>query len=92
MNTNFNDSWLEWAVQIEEEAGCDVQAGLPLGKHLKDYIEQTQRYINHEKLISVLQEELGAILSSEDIEKIALDTQKRANEVIKEKAKPFHVA
>ncbi|MGF1539313.1 MAG: hypothetical protein ACFCU5_02505 [Pleurocapsa sp.] len=92
MNTNFNDSWLEWAVQIEEEAGCDVQAGLPLGKHFKEYIEYTQRYINHEKLMSVLQEELGEILSSEDIEQIAIDTQKRANEVIKEKAKPFHAA
>jgi hypothetical protein len=92
MNTNFNDSWLEWAVQIEEEADCDIQAGLPLSKHLQEYIEQTQRYINHDKLISVLQEELGSILSPEDIEQIASDTQKRAKEVIKEKEKSSHAA
>ncbi|MGL5871072.1 MAG: hypothetical protein ACRC2R_01680 [Xenococcaceae cyanobacterium] len=56
MNTNFNESWLEWAVKIEEEAGCDLQAGLPKDKNFQTYIEKTQRYINHEKLISVLQE------------------------------------
>jgi len=92
MNTHFNESWLEWAVQIEEEVGCDIEAGLPLEKHFKEYIEQTKRYINHEKLLSVLQEELGTILSSEDIEKIAIDTQKRTNEVIKEKEKSSHAA
>jgi hypothetical protein len=87
MNVNFNESWLEWAIQIEAASGCDIQAGLPLGKHFKEYVEQTQRYINHEKLLLVLQEELGAILSPEDIEKIANDTQKRTNEVINEKEK-----
>jgi hypothetical protein len=88
MNANFNESWLDWAVQIEEEASCDIQAGLPLGKHFKEYIELTQRHINHEKLVSVLQEALGEILSSEDIEQIAIATQKRANDVIKEKKSP----
>jgi hypothetical protein len=92
MNTNFNESWLEWAVQIEEETNCDLQAGLPLGKHLQEYIEQTQIYINHDKLMSVLQEELGEILSPEDIEQIAIDTQKRVNKVIKEKEKSTHAA
>ena len=87
MNANFNESWLEWAVQIEKEEGCDIQAGLPLDKHFKEYIELTQRYINHEKLMSVLQDELGAILSPEDIEKIAINTQKRAKDVIREREK-----
>jgi hypothetical protein len=92
MNANSNESWLEWAVQIEEEASCDIQAGLRLGKHFKEYVGLTQRYINHEKLISVLREELGEILSSEDIEQIAIDTQKRANDAIKGKEKSPHAA
>lgn len=28
--TKYGEKWLNWAVQIEEEAGCDVEAGIPL--------------------------------------------------------------
>jgi phosphopantetheinyl transferase len=67
MNISFNESWLEWAVQIEEEAGCDIQAGLPIDKNFKEYIKQTKRYIEREKSRSVLQEESEKIISPEDI-------------------------
>ena len=92
MSANFNEAWLEWAIKIEDEAACDIEAGLDLGQHLGEYIAKSQSYINHEKLMSILKEELGTILPQEDIEMIAAATQNCTRDRIKEKAHPFEVA
>lgn len=42
MSSKFSDRWLTWAVAIEDEAGCDVSAGLNLGQYLGEYIVKTQ--------------------------------------------------
>lgn len=75
MSINFDENWLRWAVQIEDEANCDIQAGLNLDQNLEEYIAKTKGHINHEKLMSILHEDLGNILSSEDLEMIADVTQ-----------------
>lgn len=38
MSDNFNEYWLKWAVEIEDEADCDIEAGLYLGQHLGEYL------------------------------------------------------
>lgn len=92
MNINFDENLLRWAVQIEDEVNCDIQAGLDLGQNLEKYIAKTQAHINQEKLMSVLQEELGNILSSEDLEIIADVTQNCVRDRLKEKYRSIEVA
>lgn len=92
MSIKFNEDWLKWAIQIEDEVGCDIDAGLDLGQHLGEYIAKSQSYINHEKLMSILQEELGTLLSQEDLEMIADATQKCVHNRLKEKFHSFEVA
>lgn len=92
MQGNLGESWLKWAVELEEEASCDVEAGLDLGQNLGNYIAKTQPYINHEKLMSVLLEELGAILSQEELEVIAKNTESSVREYIQKKLHHFDVA
>lgn len=92
MSSNFNEEWLKWAVQVEDEAACDIEAGLNIGQHLGEYIANSQMYINREKLMSILREELGSILSQEDIEMIANTTQDCIHERVQEKIRSFEVA
>ena len=75
MNGNFDQKWLAWAIQIEDEVGCDIEAGLDLGQNLGKYLARTQGRINHAKLMSILQEELGNLLSQSELEFIADATQ-----------------
>ncbi len=92
MSGKFNDEWLKWAIQKEDEAGCDVDAGLDLGQHLGEYIAKSQGYINHEKLMSILREELGNLLTQEDLEMIVDDWQKDVHNRIREKLNSAEVA
>lgn len=92
MSSNFNDDWLKWAVEIEDEAGCDVQAGLNLGQHSGEYLAKSQGYINNEKLMSVLQEKLGTILSQEELEEIVDAMQEDVHNRIREKLNSVEVA
>jgi hypothetical protein len=43
MSSKFSDNWLNWAVEIEDEAGCDVSVGLNLSQYLGEYIVKTQK-------------------------------------------------
>ena len=92
MSSNLNDDWLKWAVEIEDEAGCDIQAGLNLGQHSGEYLAKSQGYINNEKLISVLQEKLGTILSQEELEEIVDAMQEDVHNRIREKLNSVEVA
>lgn len=31
MNIKFDEDWLNWAVKLEDDASCDIQAGLYYG-------------------------------------------------------------
>ncbi len=92
MSRNFDETWLKWAVKIEEEANCDVQAGPDLGQHLGEHLANSQGYINHERLMVVLKEELGSFLSQNDLEVIANATQDCVRDRIKEKLQSSEVA
>ena len=50
---NFDEKWLREAVKIEDEAECDIHAGLELGQNLSKYVKNTKSYIDRQKLISV---------------------------------------
>lgn len=92
MSGNFDETWLKWAVKIEEEANCDIQAGLDLGQYLGEHLANSQGYISHERLMVVLKEELGSFLSPDDLEVIANATQDCARDLIKEKLHSSEVA
>jgi len=92
MNRKFDKTWLSWAIQIENEAGCDISAGLDLGQNLGEYIANAQGCINQENLRSVLQEDVGNLLSENEIEDIVNLVPERVRSRIKEKLKSFKVA
>jgi hypothetical protein len=92
MNPKFDDAWLSWAIGIEDEAGCDISAGLDWGQDLGEYLANAQGCINREKLISVLQEDVGALLSEKEIEDIVNVAQTHVRDRIKEKLQSFAAA
>ena len=79
----FDEKWLREAVAIEDEAECDIHAGLELGQNLSGYVRNAKSFINRQKLISVLKEGLNEVLSPQDIEEMADELQKE----VKEKAR-----
>jgi len=79
-NTKFDEKWLREVVAIEDEANCDIHAGLELGQNLDEYVTNAKSYINRQKLISILKEGYEEILSPIDIEKMADELQKEAQE------------
>lgn len=83
----FDEKWLREAVEIEDETGCDIHAGLELGHNLGEYVTTVRSYIDRQKLISVLKEGLDDILSQRDIEEMADKLQQVAQETVKEKIK-----
>ncbi len=76
----FDEKWLREAVTMEDEADCDIHAGLELGQNLGEYVKNAKSYINRQKLISVLKDGFGEVLSPTDIEEIADELQKEAQE------------
>lgn len=92
MTGEYGDKWLDWAIRIEEQAGCDIEAGLELGQHLGDYLVKSQNYINREKLMLLLREELGEILSPTELEEMANAIQDIARDPIIEKLQNSKVA
>lgn len=92
MSGKFGEKWLDWAVEIEEKADCDIEAGSDLGRYLGEYLAKSRNYINREKLMSFLQEELGNLLSQRELEEIANATQNYAREHIQEKIQSSEVA
>jgi hypothetical protein len=85
MNSQFDETWLLKAVQLETEANCDIQAGLNIEKKASIYLESAQSYINHERLLSMLREELGTLFQETELEDLAVDFQARARKKVIEK-------
>jgi hypothetical protein len=78
-------SWLDWAVSVEDEAGCDVEAGPDVGQLLVEYINQLEGSVTYKRLLEFLKEELGSVLPVEEIETIAGSTLKDVSKRVKEK-------
>ncbi len=67
---------------IEAESGCDITAGLDWGSHTATYLRCSGRYLDREKLLLLLQEELGNLLTPEDIEAIAIELHNRTQDLV----------
>lgn len=85
MPFTFDESRLKQAIQLEDASGCDIQAGLNVGINADAYIASAESYITHEKVMAVLQAELGTLLSQEDLEFIACSTQQAVHERLAER-------
>jgi hypothetical protein len=94
-NMRFDESWMNWALQIEEDLDSDISAGLDIGEHLGEYLTEmaeSQNCLSRDKLMTVLQEELGSVLSQDDLESIASATQSLVRERIHEKSQSSAIA
>jgi hypothetical protein len=85
MNFEFDEKWLENAVQIEDESNCDIQAGLEFGQDAHTYISEAKSYIDYEKLMVILKEGLGAIFQNDELESLASDLQSCTRERVLQK-------
>ena len=85
MNFKFDEEWLKNAVQIEDEADCDIQAGLDFGRNSDNNISKAKSYIDYEKLMIILKESLGTIFQNDELELLASDLQDRTRERVIQK-------
>jgi len=81
MDFKLDEAELRAIAQIEEEADCDISAGANWSVRSP----YAQHPINHEKLIALLQDGLGEVLSLEELEDIALTVQEQARCRVMEK-------
>ncbi|HHP7245870.1 MAG TPA: hypothetical protein ACFE0H_14415 [Elainellaceae cyanobacterium] len=85
MHFTLDEAWLMRSVELEDAAGCDIQAGPNLGSDAGAYLAAAESYITPDKLMAVLQEELGGMLSQDDLDFIATTTQRAARARVFEK-------
>jgi hypothetical protein len=85
MNFKITEAEAREFAQLEEAAGCDVGAGFDWGQGLGKFLASTNSYVDHEKLLALLHDRLGTVLSREEIEDAActIQTQLRARLVEK---------
>lgn len=75
MNTSLDMSEAQWAemLAIEEETNCDISAGFDYGQNTSAYLALGKKYIDSEKLLALLHEQLDPFLTPEDIDDVAKD-------------------
>lgn len=71
--------------QLEASAGCDIGAGFDWGTSLGTFLASTNSYIDHEKLVELLRDRLGTVLSQEEIEDAARNVQAQLRDRVVEK-------
>ncbi len=65
-------------VQIEDESGCDIRAGINHGANLGNYLLQKINTISHDELKEILTaSKVGNILSSEEIDEVTAKIQEK---------------
>ena len=69
----------------EADAGCDVGAGFDWGASLGTFLASADRYVDHEKLVELLRDRLGMVLSQEEIEDAARRFQVQLRDRVIEK-------
>ncbi|MBE9063832.1 hypothetical protein [cf. Phormidesmis sp. LEGE 11477] len=85
-------NWLEWAVSMEEAAGCDVEAGPDVGRLLIGYINQLEGGVTYEKLLTFLKGELEDVLPVEEIETIANSTLEDVSQRVRDRGSNLRIA
>jgi hypothetical protein len=78
------DELLEMA-RIEEEAGCDVEAGFDWGSNADTYLVSAESYLDRAKLLALLREGLSSLLDAEEIDAIATELQNHTKDLVIEK-------
>lgn len=71
--------------QLEEAAGCDIGAGFDWGASLGTFLASANSYVDHEKLVELLRDRLGTVLSQEEIEDAARSFQAQLHDRVVEK-------
>jgi hypothetical protein len=66
--------------KFEEEAGCDLSAGADWGIHLDKVIELALNPVARGKFIDLLNEQVGNVMSPEEIEEVASSFQMQIQE------------
>ncbi|NJM49459.1 MAG: hypothetical protein HC860_27500 [Alkalinema sp. RU_4_3] len=61
--------------RLEREAGCDISAGPDYGIHLGKVMELALHPVDQVKFIDLLYDQLGNVLSREEIEEVASSFQ-----------------
>ena len=74
--------------ELEKSVGCDIGAGFDWGISLGSFLASSHSYIDHEKLVELLRDSLGTILSQEEIEDAAHNVQAQLHDRIIEKYQP----
>jgi len=59
--------------RIEEEAGCDVEAGFDWGHNADAYLVSAESYLDRAKLLALLREGLSSLLDAEEIDAMVKD-------------------
>jgi hypothetical protein len=62
-------------VQIEDESGCDIRAGINHGANLGNYLFQKINAISYDQLKEILNSKTGKVLLSEDVDEIVSEIQ-----------------
>ncbi|KYC36549.1 hypothetical protein WA1_43460 [Scytonema hofmannii PCC 7110] len=75
MEFKLSAARLKELAQIEEEANCDIGVGFDWGQKLGDYLLSTHYLIDQAKLITMLHEGLGNVLSTQELEELAIRFQ-----------------
>ncbi len=75
-----DEFWIDEAemlrdVQIENESGCDIRAGINHGANLGGYMCQAFSSIPSDRLKELLNSKKGKVFSSEDVDEIVSEIQ-----------------
>jgi hypothetical protein len=73
---------------FESEAGCDISAGPDYGVHLGQVMALALHPVDRAKFVDLLCDQLGTVLSPEEIEEVASSFQIQLQERIAEKLLP----
>lgn len=71
--------------QFEEEAGCDISAGADWGGDFDKVLELVLTQVDHAKLTELLAEQLGQVLSPEEVKELVASFQSQVREKVAEK-------
>jgi protein-arginine kinase activator protein McsA len=85
MQFQISDAQVRAMARLEIEAGCDVSAGPDYGIHLGKVMELAFHQVNREKFVNLLSQEVGNVLSREEIEEVASNIQAQIQELVAEK-------
>lgn len=85
MEFKLSEARLRELAQIEAEANCDIGAGFDWGQNLGTHLKQVNSYVEDEKLMAVLQERLGDVLSKEELQEIVYSFQVQLRDRVIEK-------